>query len=195
VSEAGREPERLDRQLQPERLRILSAAGTPAPASTPASPTNTDAGLVCRQIGGLTPAEAETLAKTLSSLPDWRIRVIPQEVPPLHWVVIPGLPNRTTSEKKLGELKLLGIEQVQVVEHAAHGPFAVSFAMLPAEPAASDLLQGLQRKGVRSARIILLPGSPRSQAELHAPTALLAQKMPDLVALFANATVGECANP
>jgi hypothetical protein len=200
VSEAGREPERLDRQLQPERLRILPAtalqAATATPVSTtPDSTTPADAGQACRQIGGLTPAEAEALAKTLSSLPDWRVRVIPQEVPPLHWVVIPGLPNRATAEKKLGELKSLGIEQVQVVEHAVHGPFAISFAMLPAEPAANDLLQDLQRKGVRSARALTLPGSQRSQAELHAPAALLAQKMPDLVALFANATVGECAKP
>lgn len=191
MPEAGREPERLDRQLQPERLRILSVTTAQAQAAAPV----TDASHACRLIGGLTPAEADTLAKTLASLPEWRIRVFPQDVPPLYWVTIPGLSNRTSAEKKLGELKLLGIEQLQVVEHAAHGPFALSFAMLPDASAANDLLQDLQRKGVRSGRIISLPGSPRSMAELHAPAALLAQKMPDLVVLFANATVGECAKP
>lgn len=192
AADTGREPERLQRQINPAQLRIVSGAAVVAgtPLATESVPAK-----ACRRITGLTTAEANSLTKVLAGLPDWQISNVPYESPPMHWVAIPNIPARTTAEKKRDELQQLGIVDHQIVDHATHGPVAISFATLPNESAANDVLQALERKGVRSARVLQLPPATGNAAELRAPAALLTQKLPDLTALFASASVGDCAQP
>lgn len=191
AADTGREPERLQRQINPAQLRIVSGA---AVASAPPATEHVPA-LACRRITGLTAAEANSLTKVLAGLPDWQISTVPHELPPMHWVAIPNIPARATAEKKRDELRQLGVGDHQIVEHATHGPVAISFTTLPNESAANDVLQALERKGVRSARVLQLPPTTGNAAELRAPAALLTQKLPDLTALFAAASVGDCAQP
>lgn len=199
--EGGREPDRLARQLKPEQLRIVAAADAapavpppaePAPAAPPPPPP---VELACKRIEGLAPAEAESLTKALADLPDWQTRVIALDVPPSYWVAIPGLSSRTTAEKKRDEVDLLGIKDHEILESTPLGPFAVSFGRLTDETAAKELLQGLQKKGVRSARVVSPPVPERKAVELRAPAAVLDQKLPELAALFATASIGDCSVP
>lgn len=187
-AEEGREPERLTRQIHPEKLRIQpngAAATTPESKATP----------TCTRLAGLTPAEADSLAKALAGRTGWQVSIGTEELPAMHWVAIVGLPSRAVAEKKRDEIRLMGIGDMQIVEHEVHGPFAVSLAMLPNESAANERLQNLQRKGVRSARILLLKQATRNAVELQAPANALTQKLPELVALFPSASVGDCTSP
>jgi hypothetical protein len=194
-ADEGREPERLERQLNPAQLKIVAGPVATAVATAPSPSAASDTAQACKRISGLSTAEAGSLAKVMNDLSGWQISIVAEEAPPLHWVLIPTLQSRSMAEKKREELRLLGVNEHQTVEHAVHGPFAVSFAMLPKETEAAEILQGLQRKGVRSARIVSLASTPRSAAELRAPATILSQKLPSLVALFASAIVGDCARP
>lgn len=190
--EEGREPQRLEHQLNSEQLRIVARSELPAPAAVAEA---TKRALLCKRITGLEKSEADSLVKAVEGLQDWQILVIPEKPQLLHWVVIPGLANRVAAEKKREELRLLGVQEHQVVEHATFGPFAVSLAQFADESAATDAFQKLQRKNVRSARIVMQDASPKSAAELRAPAQMLFHKLPDLAALFPATSVGECSVP
>jgi hypothetical protein len=192
-TEAGHEPERLERQISPAQLRILSgemAILAPPPPAKSASPM-----LACKRISGLSPVEADSLAAALNGLANWQITVAQVETASAYRILIPGLSSRPVADKKREELRLLGISEHQVAEHATHGPFTVLFTQHPDEPAASEALQKLQRKGVRSARIVTEAVPAQRVAEVRAPETLLMQKLPDLAALFPTASIGNCMAP
>lgn len=203
--EAGREPERLKQQLDPDRLRIVreeAKADAPAvPAAPPVAPATPAAAPVveapaCKRLEGLAAAEADTVKKTLGEDVRWQVRIAPQPGAMAHWVVIPELPSRATAEKKRSELRQLGVNEGQVVENPALGPFAVSLGIFRSEQLAQDYLQSVGRKGVRSAKLAKheLP-SDKFAVELRAPAAELARRLPDLLAPLAQASVTDCAAP
>lgn len=70
-----------------------------------------------------------------------------------HWVHIPPLKTRAEADKKLAELKNLGIEEAEVVD-AAPWRYAISLAAFPNAAEAEFYLQQLRGKGVKSARVV-----------------------------------------
>jgi hypothetical protein len=181
--EAGREPERIGQQLEPDSLHILRDQEKAAGAAQ----------LACKRIEGLSVAEAETLKTTVAGEAGWDVRHQAQKGALAHWVVIPELPNRALAEKKRSELRQLGVNEGQVVETSALGPFAVSLGIFRSEELATEFLQSVAKKGVRSARLAKheLP-SDKQLVELRAPAAELARKLPDLLVPLAQAGVADC---
>lgn len=177
AQETGREPERLQRQVTPERLRVLPAMALP----------------VCRRIEWLSAAEAKRLQEGIAALPGWSAEQLPRVEPPAHWVVMPELTSRALAERKIAELRQLGVNEGEIVEDAALGPFAVSLGVFRGRQTAEEHLQSLVKKGVRSARLARRDLSPeRFALELVAPQGELAEKLPTLLAGLDGMTVGEC---
>ena len=69
------------------------------------------------------------------------------------WVYIPPLKNKAEVERKIAELERLGVKDYYAVEAPASLKNAVSLGIFKSEEAATSYLDGLQRKGVRSARV------------------------------------------
>jgi hypothetical protein len=184
--QAGREPERLGQQMEPDRLRILR--GQPSDAAPPVATAR-----VCKRIEGLSMPEAETLQAAVAGAAGWEVRQQAQKGALAHWVVIPELPSRALAEKKRTELRQLGVNEGQIVESTALGPFAVSLGIFRNEELATEFLQSVAKKGVRSARLAKheLP-SDKQALELRAPAAELARKLPDLLAPLVQAGVTDC---
>lgn len=182
--EGGREPERLGQQLEPDRLHVLRGQEQPAGVAPPA----------CKRIEGLSAPEAETLKAAVAGEAGWEVRQQAQKGALAHWVVIPELPSRALAEKKRTELRQLGVNEGQIVESTALGPFAVSLGIFRSEELATEFLQSVAKKGVRSARLAKheLP-SDKQALELHAPAAELARRLPDLLAPLAQAGMADCS--
>lgn len=181
-NDKSREPQRMARQVAPEKLHILTAAGL---ASLPKT--------ACKRIEGLTDAEIEAVKESVGAAPNWESRIAPLKQAPAHWVVIPELPDRAAAEKKLGELRKLGVNDGQAVEDAEQGPYAISLGVFRNQAAAEQLMQTLSRKGVRSARLAKHDLPPEKSAiDLRAPADLLAAKLPDLMTKLPNAKQTEC---
>jgi len=68
------------------------------------------------------------------------------------WVYIPPMETRTEVDRKIAELRKLGIEEYYAVE--SQGPMrnAISLGIFRTEEAATAYLERLRDKGVRSAR-------------------------------------------
>lgn len=188
-SDPNREPDRLAQQLQPEKLRIISgttAAVVPAP-----TPVGTGSELACRVVGGLGMVDAEAL-RTAAMAAGMEAQLLPQVDPALYLVVITDLPNLAAAEKKAAELKRFGVEQQETVALDG-GRQEIVLGRFPAEPAAREFLTGLNKRGIKSARVDARDQPPaKARIELRGPAASLLQQLPRLIAPHANAAVTDC---
>lgn len=188
-SDPNREPDRLTQQLQPEKLRIIStttAAVVPAP-----TPGGTSGELACRVVGGLGMVDAEAL-RTAAMAAGVEAQLLPQVDPALYLVVITDLPNLAAAEKKSAELKRFGVEQQETVALDG-GRQEIVLGRFPGEPAAREFLAGLNKRGIKSARVDTRDQPPaKARVELRGPATSLLQQLPRLIAPHADAALTDC---
>ncbi len=70
-----------------------------------------------------------------------------------YWVYIPPLRNKAAVNRKIAELKALGVKEYFVVQIPGHWLNAISLGVFKTRDAAQNFLHGLQAKGVRTARV------------------------------------------
>jgi hypothetical protein len=181
-SDEGHEPQRFQQQLNSEKLRIVNTA----------QPVARKEETACRMINGLTLADAETL-KAAATAAGVEARVSPLAEPALHLVVITDLANKAAADKKMAELARLGVEGANAVALEG-GRHEILLGRFAAEAAAREFLQGLTRKGIKSARVdARQQPSLKAGVEARGPATVLLQQLPKLIAPYAEATLGECA--
>jgi hypothetical protein len=181
-SDDGHEPQRLTQQLHPEKLRIVHEAPKPAVSTSE---------MACRIISGLGMADAEELRVALEA-GGGKAVVVPLPVT-IHLVVITDLMNKLAAEKKAAELSRLKIEGYVVVA-LEDGRHEIILGRVDSEPAAQVLLQGLAKRGVKSARVESREQpAAKARVEARAPASVLLQQLPKLIAPYADAAIGECS--
>jgi hypothetical protein len=185
-AEAGREPQRLQRQVRPEAVRLLpaGAAGNrnaaPAPASGPApsdvaspadatgaGPAPADAG-VCLEAGPLNDAAASAAARALAQagVPPGGWVDTRRELPG-RWIVYMGrFAEREALQRKLDEVQRLNVTATELRTPAELAP-GLALGEFGAQADAQARLERLQARGVRTARVVQLP-SPGAEHRLRA---------------------------
>lgn len=178
----GREPQRLSKQLAPEKIRVLGSEGSGALAQA------------CRLVDGLSPDEAQRLRKEAE---DKAVKLAfeskPVEEATNYWVLIPAQPDRAAADKKLRELLRLGLSGFQVVEEEGPFKFAIVLGAFKSDKAAAAYLEGLGKRGVRSAKVqardrIVV----RVQLTLRGPADSLEKSLRGLLQPYAAATLALC---
>jgi hypothetical protein len=148
-------------QIAPEKIKLLSAGGgarpnkppTPRKSIPPAPPkVATAAPGVCLEWGafagpGVAKAEA-VLAKL--ELPAGSIGRTVTDASG-YWVYIPPLRTRADADRKVGELRDLGITEFFVVQEPGPWRYAISLGIFRSDEAAQTFLASLRRQKVRSA--------------------------------------------
>ena len=179
----NREPQRLAGQLQADKLRIVRNIRT-AEAKKPEP--------ACRTINGLNPAEAETLKSAMKAAGgEATILSLPEPKP--YLVVISDLPNKVAAEKKAAELARFGITEQTSVELEG-GRHEIVLGSFPTESAAREMLQGLVKRGIKSARVDSREQPPQKvRVEVRGHAQELLRQLPQLIAPYADATVGDCS--
>jgi hypothetical protein len=144
-------------------------------------------------IDGLDPTEAEAVKVAMkaggageASHP----RTNTQPKP--HLVAIGDLANKSAVDKKLAELERFGVTD-QVTVELEGGGHEIVLGAFATEAEARDFLQGLVKRGVKSARVDSrqLP-PPKVRIEARGPAAELLRQLPQLIAPHADATIGDC---
>ncbi len=144
------EPQRLTQQIRPEAVRILPAdEGRRAEqvALTPAKPPE------CLQAGLFDEAQTETVRLALETVLPVGVWALEPVVEPARWIVYMGkFPNAAALEKKKTELekmkvRLLPLDLPKLQPGLSLGRFETR-AQAQAE------LSALQRRGVRTARVV-----------------------------------------
>jgi hypothetical protein len=163
VALEGAGPESRIPQLQvaAERIRLISAAErapvgkprTPAKAAPSAPPKTASAvPAACLEWGnfaGPGAAKAELALAELEVAPGQIERAVIDAGG--YWVYIPPLKTRSEADRKVRELRNLGVTEFFVVQDAGQWRNAISLGIFRTEEAAQVFLAGLKQQGVRSA--------------------------------------------
>lgn len=183
----GGEAERLSAQIEPEKLRT---AGKGAPPATAAVPPLDE----CRALAGLEREAAGKLADLISGR-DAQLKVDQRalEEPKSWWVHIPPQPNGAQADRKAAELSKLGVKDFYVVRESGPNQYAVSLGLFKSEEAAKDALGALQKKGVKSARILAREtAGDKMVVEVRGKPEQLSKALAELPAEFSTAQKAEC---
>ncbi|HTS53866.1 MAG TPA: SPOR domain-containing protein [Burkholderiales bacterium] len=135
----------LNQQVNADKIRIIA----PKPIVVPPQPKITCLEWGTFGAGDLKPVQAALAALGLGE----RLTSHDVQVVAGYWVYIPPLKNKAEVERKIAQLEKLGVKDYYAVEGQGPVRNAVSLGIFKTEEAASSYLDGLQRKGVRSARV------------------------------------------
>ena len=152
-AQGDREPGRLALQVEPQRVRVLSAGpargGAPA-AAAPEAPT------VCLEVGPYTAAQQGAAQSAIAGVvPPDRIEDARHETPAV-WIVFMGpYPDAESRRKKVDELRRLKVtsEEVRQVPELGDG---LALGRFDNRAAAERALADVTTKGVRTARLAQL---------------------------------------
>lgn len=160
-----REPERLAQQVNPKALTIspeqdtAGAAGPMSSASHPSATASVPVATGCLQSNELDADSAEVLRPLVQSRfqPDaWRFDVV-LDAP--RWMVYMGKFSAPADlTQKRAELNALKIK-FETVSVAELSP-GLSLGLFASQTAAKDALGSLTKRGVRTAKVLQLPGAP-----------------------------------
>lgn len=153
------EPQRLEQQVAPHNLRLLTPDGdepgtspaTPAPDAAATNGAAPDQPLVCLQAGIFDGRQAEALRQAAAQLPagSWRLDAVPI---PGRWMVYMGrLADEEAVAKKRAELRALKIPYDR--PGAALEP-GLSLGRYSTAEGAQRALTQLTDQGVRKARVV-----------------------------------------
>ena len=183
----GGEAERLSSQIEADKLRIVPRDAPPAKGPPPRDE--------CRALTGLESEAADRLAELLVGR-DGQLKVVRrmQNEPKSWWVFIPPLPNGAQADKKAAELSRLGIKDFYVVRESGPDQFAISLGLHKTEEGAKASLAALQKKTVKSARILVREAAGDKVAiEMRGTPEQLAKALADLPAEFSDLAKADCA--
>lgn len=182
-----REPERLQRQVRPELIRILPASA--ASAMVPVA-------LSCIEAGPFSDAElAAAQAAAQAQLPAGSWATVKLEQPG-SWIVYMGrYANREALTKKEDELKRRSAPYEEVREPPALAP-GLSLGRFEQRAAATAALEQFAQQGIRSARVVeLAPASTRSLLRIERADAALSTRLATLKAEALGRGFTACAKP
>ena len=110
--------------------------------------------LICLEWGDFSGSDLTRAAAALSALQladKISQRQIERDIG--YWVYIPPLKNKAAVNRKIGELKALGVSDYFVVQGSGHWLNAISLGVFKTRDAAQNFLHVLNTKGVRTARV------------------------------------------
>lgn len=189
TSTDGREPQRLEQQLHPEKLRVVYRE----PQSPTAAKSNT--GTTCRLVGvgGMPVADAEAL-KAATEAEGWETKLVPLKEPSQQVILIADLASKAMAEKKAGELRLLGVTDF-VLGDLGNNRYEIVLGRFETATAAQEYFQVLAKKNVRSAKLDVRDQPPlKARIEVSGPADTLTRKLPDLVSRYPGVTTSNCGN-
>ncbi len=181
----GREPQRLNQQIEPEKLQTTIA--DPKLAEQLAES--------CRLVRGLAPGDMQRLLLLAQEkFPNLRFAVKNREAPSsVYWVFIPPQPNKFMADRKLFELKSLAVTNAAMIQDEGQDKYAISLGLFETEQLAGAYLQELQKRGVKSAKLQARENLlDKVHLEARGPAEILARHLPELIGGLPSASLGDC---
>jgi hypothetical protein len=147
-------------EVSAEKIKVLKASGKSAPDLPRGAPaakgapgrTATAGPAACIEWGvfaGPAVARADTALARLELPQDKVERTVADAGG--YWVYVPPLKTKAEMDRKLGELKALGLNDFFIVQDAGQWRNAISLGIFKSDEAAQGFLATLKERGVRSA--------------------------------------------
>jgi hypothetical protein len=190
----GGDSGRLARQVQPDKLRLLTSQQVAAlgPAKVAALAD------VCAEWGPLSEADRGRAIADLEPLQLGRLlsqrRV---DVDGAFWVSLGPFASRAAADRRVAELRAQGVADLSATD-TGRGQYAVSLGVYRTEQAAAARAEALSRQGVAAARVEPRPQlPPQTMIVVRDPQQPVVAKLRDLQAQYAGSDlkVGACPAP
>jgi cell division protein FtsN len=179
LPDTGREPERVNRQVEPERVRVLTqqevqalrakakeTAPPPAPApnaaaSVPAPIAAADlVGMSCVEMGDFTIENAGRVRQRLESLSlGERLSVRSVEAPGWFMVYVPPFKTRAEVDRRADDLRKAGVKELLVIGDNSPMRFGIALGSFKDQDLASRFAADLERRGIKGVRVADKPTS------------------------------------
>ena len=189
------DPLPLERQISPEKLKVVSPAELPAAAPAAARPASAaPVAFKCLEWGSFTLTDTPRAEKALEPLAlGPRLVQRRTEESAGFWVFIPAQGNRTGALKKAAELKSLAVNDYFIVQEEGPNRWAVSLGVFRTEDAAQARLAALRTQGVRSAQVGARETTvPKIWLQVKDVDAPLATQLKDLARSIDGSDLREC---
>jgi len=145
------EPERLSKQIKPEALQLLSPDELKERLAPPLVGLRASE---CLQAGLFSQAQAEVLRSTLAANPGVGAWTLDAASDPARWIVYMGkYASSDDLAKKRAQLSALSLT-IEPLLNPELG-LGLSLGHYPSQAAATAALEGLNKRGVRTARVVL----------------------------------------
>jgi hypothetical protein len=147
---------RVDQQLLADRIRVV-ARDEPPPekvAAVASKPPEKKVEDVCLRFVELPLADAVRLENLVAEkFPAMKTARTVNPVSAAYWVFIPPAPTRQETDRKIAELKKLGVPELFVVQEPGPDQRAISLGIFSTREAANERLDELRAKSVRTAKV------------------------------------------
>ncbi|MFA7242863.1 MAG: SPOR domain-containing protein [Sulfuricellaceae bacterium] len=131
---------------------VVVAAGKARKPEKPAPPPTAAAPLRCAEWSGIAAGDMARAKQVLQQLKLWeKASARKLEKATGYWVFVPPRKSAADAQKKVDELKRLGVADTYVLQENTPFKYAISLGVFSTEDAAAKYLAQLKEKGVRSA--------------------------------------------
>ena len=161
--ESGREPERVARQIEPERIRVLTEREVQTlreRASQSRAALDLTVAQACIEFGDFGPSEAARAEQALTALsPSVKPVSRAIEAPGWYVVYLPSQKTRADAERRAEELRKLGVKDMLVMGDSGPMKFGISLGSFRDPEIAKAHFAELEKMGVKGVRISEKPSS------------------------------------
>jgi hypothetical protein len=150
TDESVAEPARMTQQVAPEKMQLVSKAE----ADRLVIVAKAAARRLCMEWGLFGQTDTERVQALIEPLGlGARLSIKRIEETAGFWVFFPPQGNKANADKKVEEIKKLGVTDYFVVTEEGANKFAVSLGVFRTQDAANKYLTGLSDKGVKTAKV------------------------------------------
>jgi hypothetical protein len=187
AAEAGREPERVSRQIAAEKIRALAPEQLAALHGTARAAGDGKPKLACFEFGDFDeaslPRVQSQLAGSSSAGGGWYV------------VYLPPLATRAAAERVAQDLRERGIRDLVVMGPNSPMPNAIALGSFRDPELAQRHQAELVRRGVAGVQMTQRPGANETtRFEIRDVDAALAQRLAEIQREFPQSQLGPCAN-
>lgn len=202
LPETGREPGRVARQIEAERIRVLTdkdvqrlrekARELPGAAVGSAELAG---GQACLEFGDFTQADAARVLARLAPLAlGDRLASRAVDLPGWYMVYVPPFKSRAEVERAAAELRKQGVKDLLVIADSSPMRFGIALGSFKDQDLANRHLEDLQRRGVTSARVADKPSAaPGTRFQIKGVDAALARELGAVQKEFPQGKLAACS--
>jgi hypothetical protein len=150
---AGSHPDQQFEPVNADKVRQLTSQQVAALGPAKVAQLNTS----CVEWGPFNELDKSKALKAIEPLQLGKtVSAIKTDVTLPYWVHIPAKPNKSAMDKAITEIRAMKLTEVEPI-NSGEDQFAISFGHYRDEASARTRLADVERKGVRTARLLLKP--------------------------------------
>jgi len=194
AADAGREPQRLDRQIAPERIRLLTPDQLVALRNTPSGAG--EGKLACFEFGDFDEASLARIQARLAELAlGERLRARQVEAPNWYVVFLPAMATRAEAERAAQDLRARGVRDLVLMGPNSPTPNAILLGSFRDQELARRHQSDLTRRGVKGVQTSERgAGGQTTRFEIRDADTVLAQQLAEIQKEFPQSRLGACAS-